>query len=135
MCFIFFFNTRHLLYKSTFEDKNSRIKYLCTVKKVVKRRKKIHCKGDLFLQHLILSRTLFLKESATKRRNIWDQDNSPQRQLAPRQLAPKKTRPKTTRPTFRRQLAPLSEDNSPHSEDNSSQLVNLLLFENKVELF
>ena len=53
----------------------------------------------------------------------WDQDNSPQRQLAPRQLAPKKTRPKTTRPTFRRQLVPYSEDNSPHSEDNSPQLV------------
>ena len=52
-----------------------------------------------------------------------DQDNSPQRQLAPRQLAPKKTRPKTTRPTFRRQLAPYSVDNSPHSEDNSPELV------------
>ena len=37
------------------------------------------------------------------------QDNSPQRQLAP-----KKTRPKTTRPTFRRQIAPHSENNSPH---------------------
>ena len=53
----------------------------------------------------------------------WITDNSPQRQLAPRQLAQKKTRPKTTRPTFRRQLAPHSEDNSPHSEDNSPQLV------------
>ena len=52
-----------------------------------------------------------------------DQDNSPQRQLATRQLAPKKIHPKTTRPTFRRQLAPYSEDNSPHSEDNSPQLV------------
>ena len=53
----------------------------------------------------------------------WDQDNSPQRQLAPRQLAPKKTRPKTTRLTFRRQLAPHSEDNSPHLEGNSPQVV------------
>ena len=54
---------------------------------------------------------------------LWDQDNSPQRQVAPRQVAPKKTRPKTTRPTLRRQLAPHSEDNSPHSEDNSPQVV------------
>ena len=45
-----------------------------------------------------------------------------QRQLAPRQLAPKKTRPKTFCPTFRKQLARYSEDNSPHSKDNSPQL-------------
>ena len=49
-------------------------------------------------------------------------------QLAPKTTRPKTTRPeenspKTTRPTFRRQLAPYSEDNSPHSAENSPKVV------------
>ena len=60
------------------------------------------------------------------RRNKWNQDNSPQRQLAPRQPAPHKTRPKTTRPTFCGQLAPLKKTTRPTLKDNSPTVLDPL---------
>ena len=49
----------------------------------------------------------------------WKQDDSFQKKEKG-QLAPKKTRPKTIRPTFRRQLTPHSEGNSPNIQKTRS---------------
>ena len=68
-----------------------------------RKREICNLRGDLILNLTVYGLGCFVRIT----------DNSPQRQLALRQLAPKKTRPKSTRPTFRRQLAPHSEDNSP----------------------